>query len=387
MDQPTTTSLGRRLGASRRAPRVLLVSHDGFGLGHVRRNARLAAAVHRHSPGAEVTVVTGTTARLRWLEDGPTVVERIPGLTKGRSGRRGADGASLPAVLAQRSERFAAIVERTRPDLVVVDRHPFGVGGEWRRGLALAGRAGAAVVLGLRDVLDDPVTVRRELAGPDWEGAGEVLDQVLVYGTPLLCDHEREYGLTLPLTYCGVVVDTPPRSRSRRDLLLVCSGGGADGQAVGALGAQLALAPGLRETLLVMGPAALRSQPAPSRAHVRVVESVPDCGALYVRAAACLQMAGYNSTYEALAAGLRPILVPRVQPRREQVIRATRLANLGLADVLDGDATVSDVEWMLHQPRRLVPGALRRAGIRTNGAAVAVDHALSLLGREAVGVA
>ncbi|GAA2738766.1 glycosyltransferase family protein [Pedococcus aerophilus] len=368
-------------------PRVLLVSHDGYGLGHARRNVRLAAAVHRRAPGADVTVVTGISSRLGWLEDGLTTIERVPSVTKGASGHREGAGRPLAEVLAERSQRFAAVVEQVRPDVVVVDRHPFGVGGEWRRGLRLAKRAGAAVVLGLRDVLDDPATVRRELAGPDWDGAADLLDQVLVYGTPLLCDHQNEYGLDLPLTYCGVVVDTPRPSRSRRDLLLVCSGGGADGRAVGELGAHLTLTPGLRETVLVMGPAAAQGRPTDSQAHVRVVASVPDCGELYVRAAACLQMAGYNSTYEALAAGLRPILVPRVQPRREQVIRATRLAHLGLADVLDGDATVSDVEWMLRQPRRLAPGALRRAGIRTNGADVAVGHLLSLAGAVAVGVA
>lgn len=368
-------------------PRVLLASHDGYGLGHVRRNARLAAAIHRRSPDADVTVVTGISTRLWWLDGGRTHVERVPSLTKGSHGRCARTGEPMEQIVAARARRFSAVVERTRPDVVIVDRHPFGIDGEWRRGLELAQRAGAAIVLGLRDILDDPATVRRELAGPDWEGAGEVLDQVLVYGTPLLCDQASEYGLALPLTYCGMVVDTPRRSRSRRDLLLVCSGGGADGRTVGELGAHLSLAHGLRETLLVLGPAAQRSRPVLMQPHVRVVDDVPDCGELYVRAAACLQMAGYNSTYEALAAGLRPILVPRVQPRREQVIRATRLANLGLADVLDAEATVSDVEWMLNQPRRLPPGALRRAGIRINGADVAVGHALTLLGHEAVGVA
>ena len=43
---------------------------------------------------------------------------------------------------------------------------------------------------------------------------------------------------------------------------------------------------------------------------------------LFARAAAVLCMAGYNSTLEALAAGRRPILVPRRSPRREQAIRA-----------------------------------------------------------------
>ena len=66
-------------------------------------------------------------------------------------------------------------------------------------------------------------------------------------------------------------------------------------------------------------------------------------------------MAGYNTTVEALAAGVRPLLVPRRSPRREQAIRATRLASLGLADIVDEDATVDEVSWLLRRPRRLDP--------------------------------
>jgi predicted glycosyltransferase len=79
-------------------------------------------------------------------------------------------------------------------------------------------------------------------------------------------------------------------------------------------------------------------------------------------------MAGYNSTFEALAAGIRPILVPRRHPRREQLIRASRLAALGLADVLDEDIGPADVSWLLDHARRLDPERLETAGISLDGA-------------------
>jgi len=79
-------------------------------------------------------------------------------------------------------------------------------------------------------------------------------------------------------------------------------------------------------------------------------------------------MAGYNSTLEALAAGIRPVLVPRRAPRREQAIRALRLAALGVADVVDGEASLEEVTWLLERPRLLPPGALDAAGIRLDGA-------------------
>jgi len=55
-------------------------------------------------------------------------------------------------------------------------------------------------------------------------------------------------------------------------------------------------------------------------------------------------MAGYNSVCELLAARSRALLVPRVRPREEQLIRAERLAERGLVDCL--------------HPDRLTPAAL-----------------------------
>ena len=49
-------------------------------------------------------------------------------------------------------------------------------------------------------------------------------------------------------------------------------------------------------------------------------------------------MAGYNTVNEILALGKRALLVPRTKPRTEQLIRAVRLAEAGLADFLPDTA-------------------------------------------------
>jgi predicted glycosyltransferase len=80
-------------------------------------------------------------------------------------------------------------------------------------------------------------------------------------------------------------------------------------------------------------------------------------------------MAGYNTTCEVLASGSRALLVPRVHPRVEQLIRAERLSALGAADLLHprdlSPAAVS--AWLAmppEAPERLIPpmdlGGLRR---------------------------
>jgi predicted glycosyltransferase len=59
-----------------------------------------------------------------------------------------------------------------------------------------------------------------------------------------------------------------------------------------------------------------------------------------------ITMGGYNSTCEALRTGNPTLIVPRTKPRREQAIRAERLRDMGLVDLL--------------YPDELTPGALTK---------------------------
>ena len=374
----------RRHGRPHRAPvrRYLLTSHDGFGLGHVRRNARIAAAIRALDPTARIVLVTGVRSSHAWLGTDGVEVVRVPALSKDASGSYVAVTGSVRATLATRRRRLLEVVEELRPNVVLVDRHPFGVRGELRPALALARRHGAAVVLGLRDVLDDPAVVRAELAGPDWADAGATLDSVLVYGTPAICDHVREYGLPTDPRYCGVVTSplAAPRPITAADAgtLLLTMGGGADGGEVLTVTEALPHLDRYDRVVLVAGPAA--RLPGAVRQEVEVVAPREDCSSLYAAAAASVQMGGYNSTYEAIAAGLRPLLVPRRAPRREQAIRAGRLACLGLADVLDPGAGPAEIGWLLDRPRFQTGWDLARSGLDIEGAARAAAHLHDLAG-------
>jgi predicted glycosyltransferase len=353
------------------AGRYLFTSHDGFGLGHVRRNVLIARALLRHDPQARIVVVTGIPTRPRWLDSDRIEVVGVPALLKDGDGVYRNPGLGFHQVIAERARIVSETVQRFRPDTVVVDRHPFGTAGELRPGLAAARRAGAQLVLGLRDIIDEPEPVRRELAGSGWDGVGEIFDRLLVFGDPALCDHAREYGLPGPVTYCGWVVEQPRRRRPDPDLVVVSAGGGGDGAAVFDLAvAAVRLRPRLR-ALVAAGPYAGAWQPAGSEDLAGRVRLVHDGGATarwLGRAGAAVQMAGYNSTVEALVAGLRPVLVPRRAPRREQAIRAGRLAFLGLADIVDEGASAEEVAWLLDRPRELPAGACTAAGLRFDGA-------------------
>ena len=64
--------------------------------------------------------------------------------------------------------------------------------------------------------------------------------------------------------------------------------------------------------------------------------------ALYERADRVVAMGGYNTVIELLALGKKALIVPRERPRREQRIRAERLAALGLLDWIPPDAATPE---------------------------------------------
>lgn len=359
--------------------RYLFSSHDGYGLGHVRRNVLVAHEVLRHDPSAQITLVTGVPRRPAWLQDPRFNVVAVPPLLKNAVGVYDNPGLGLHAAVAERARIFSRTVAAMRPDVVVVDRHPYGTAGELRAGLTEARLHGARLILGLRDVIDEVGSVRREISGQGWEGVGRLFHDILVFGSPLLCDHEHEYGLPIRPTYCGWVVE-PAADRARdKDLVVISAGGGGDGENVFRLGVEaLRRRPHLRG-IVASGPytgdwASQTMAGDPDlAARVQLSRDTGSTVQLFAGAGAVVQMAGYNSTLESLAAGVRAVLVPRRSPRREQAIRASRLASLGLADVVDESASPDEVAWLLDQPRLLPAGACERAGMSLDGASFAAQ--------------
>src|SRR5262249_21751845 len=68
--------------------------------------------------------------------------------------------------------------------------------------------------------------------------------------------------------------------------------------------------------------------------RLQVIHFLSDVDWLLNRAEAIIAMGGYNTVWEAVYLGKRTLIVPRVHPRQEQLIRAERLERLGLVEVL-----------------------------------------------------
>lgn len=347
----------------RRTQRLALFSHDTQGLGHVRRNALVAASIVADQPRTDVLLLTGAPEAMALPMPPHTEVVTIPTLRKARTGSYGPRvlSTSLQEVLAMREAVVDAALMSFAPDLLIVDKAARGVGGELDRPLAhVRDRHGTATVLGLRDVLDGRAATSEEWAlNRTDEVVDDLYDQLWVYGDPAVFDTAREYGwpasTTRKIRYTGYL------SRGRSSLLradprvaLPCVndvatpfvlglvGGGQDGDAV-ALAFARATYPAGHTGVLITGPYTNRRTTAEldtlaqQRTDLRVLRLVPDVPGFIDRAAAAVSMGGYNTVCELLAGGLPALLVPRTVPRTEQALRADRLGDVGLVDVLAAD--------------------------------------------------
>lgn len=342
--------------------RLVLYSHDTQGLGHVRRNIAIAAAVVAATPATDVLLLTGSPEATTLPLPANTDVVTLPTLHKDVNGRYAAKAmcTPLPELLHLRSSICFAALTTFRPDVLIVDKVARGVGGELDASLEALRSTGTRCVLGLREVLDTPAVARQEwMAARTTEAVRDLYDAVWVYGDPTVYDLVKEVGLpaevAAKVTYTGYLArgrgaGTHPRTRPverqrppRRPYVLCLVGGGQDGFEVADAFCRAPMPAGHVGVVLTgpyMRPAtrdALHRSVA-DRGDVTVVEFVPDAERFIRDAAAVVSMAGYNSVCELLAAGARALLLPRTEPRAEQLLRAERLRRHGLADVLPPDA-------------------------------------------------
>jgi len=337
-------------------PRLLAYSHDGYGLGHLRRNLRIAAGLRRHRPDTEVLLATGAKAAERLASAHGIACVRLPSLLKAGPGRYESaepGTTSIDALVARRSAILADTVTGFAPDILLVDRHPRGLHRELDAALDVhrSRRPRARAVLGLRDIIDDPETVAREWEELELTAAvADHYDAVFCYGDREVYDPVAEYSLpgvvADRLQYTGYLADdllagdaaSIRRAHSGGARMAVCTlGGGQD--AAGIARAFLAAMLHLRERnwrgILITGPymasddvEALRNHPA--TADVAIIRMVTDVPSYLAAADAVFCMGGYNTTCEVLALAVPAVIVPRTSPRLEQLMRARRLADRGL---------------------------------------------------------
>lgn len=334
-------------------PRIAFYSHDTMGLGHVRRNLVLARAIVERRPDTSVLLISGTHLGGAFRMPPGVDCITLPALGKNQgTGAYSARHLSCPIdhIIGIRSQTIRAALERFDPHLLVVDNVPLGALGELEPTLA-ALRVGrkTRTVLGLRDILDEPHVIERE-----WSAAGHhasierYYDQVWIYGDPFVYDLTQEYGFPEStrrrVRYVGYLDRRSTEATSAtchvsRPFTLCLSGGGQDGTDLAMAFAESSFPDGELGVLLTgpfcPAPVLARAQAiAAVRPELQLIEFTDDGASLIEQATRVIGMAGYNSVCEMLAYRKPALLVPREAPRREQVIRAERFAEIGLVDML-----------------------------------------------------
>jgi predicted glycosyltransferase len=396
---------------SRTAPRVLVYSQDGLGLGHLRRTSSLIAGLLAAQPEAGVLSVSDSPLGKFFATAGHHDYLKLPSIRK--SGPGDWHAVSLPVPFPEVLDLRRDLLRRTAigfaPDLLLVDHMPHGAMGELVPTLEALRDRSVKVVLGLRDILDAPHVVRRRWTVEGaYDAVAEHYDEVLVYGSRDVFDVGVQYGWPADaarrLRYCGYVC--PPeagvvdgsRLRTRylgghRDtrLVLATAGGGADAYPL--FRALVDAAPAIGQQhrcriVVITGPFMPDAEQQDLRRRARkhaipVHRSVRNSLEHLAAADLVVSMAGYNTTTEILRLGRPCLLVPRKGPSAEQRMRAQLFSERGWVRWLRpedlGPEPVADAVGAALDEAGGVPGPRRFPAPELDGQQRAVRQVLRLL--------
>ncbi len=346
--------------------KILMYSHDTFGLGHIRRCLAIALSL-RKCP-ANILILTGSVLAGRFKIPRRIDFVRIPGMIKVTNEQYLPLSMKLEAteVLEIRKKIILATAAAFRPDFFIVDKAPLGLKREvadtlqWLRSDLPACRS----ILGLRDVMDSAdVTIQEWEEKSIYEAMREYYDEIWVYGRQDFYDPIREYRIPQEVAsrihFTGYIPRKVPSVediRSTRSelglhndekLILVTIGGGGDGHPVvrtflKAFDPKEGGVPAKTRVVIVTGPF------ISSRDYQEILRLSNSLGfrtlkfhrfmeSLIGAAQVVVSMGGYNTVCEIVSQAKPFLILPRTVPREEQLIRAQVLCSQGFCDYLHPD--------------------------------------------------
>ncbi len=335
--------------------RILMYSHDTFGLGHLRRCRTIAHAIVEQFKGVNVIIISGSQIAGAFDFRARVDFVKIPSVIKLYNGEYDSIGEyiDLDDILEMRKLIIQRTAEAFQPDIFIVDKEPMGLKGELVPTLEMMRKQKVHTILGLRDVMDAPHLLEKEWAKQDMvQKIERFYNRVWVFG-PAHFWNPLE-GLDIPeslqekVHYTGFLdreISLSQTSESHflpDEYILVTAGGGGDGSV---LMEQVLAAREFDSRLdypmvMVLGPFMklenrdrIRMR-ASSLANVTVIDFENRMEILMQNAVAVVGMCGYNTFCEALSFDRKALYVPRTHPRQEQYIRASRARELGLCEMI-----------------------------------------------------
>ena len=334
--------------------RILMYSHDTFGLGHLRRCRTIAHSLVENYSGLSVLIISGSAIAGAFDFRSRVDFVKIPSVIKLRNGEYTSldKHIDLGETIRMRESIIRHTAESFKPDIFIVDKEPMGLQGEITDTLAYLKTQKTKLILGLRDVMDSPRLLKAEWKRKDLiRKIDDTYDHIWVYGPKSFYD--PMIGLDIPqsirerTTFVGFLKrqalhDDLSAHKQKGDYILVTTGGGGDGVAlIRAVLTAYEQHPDLvHKALIVLGPympASERSEfmrKGKTLPNVKVIDFDSRMEELIFSSKAVVAMGGYNTFCEILSFDKPALIVPRIIPREEQLIRTTRAAELGMVDMI-----------------------------------------------------
>lgn len=343
---------------------ILMYSHDTYGLGHIRRT--MAIASHLLGPRINILILTGSPIVGRFSFPEQIDFVRIPGMIKKTNDEYLPLSIKINVqhALDIRKNIITATAKTFQPHLFIVDKEPLGLKKEvlptlqWLRRC----RPDTRAILGLRDIMDDAETVKK-----DWEDKKvyqhleNLYSEIWIYGIREFYDPVTEYNISETISrkmhFTGYIPRKIPNKETVRHfkkeiglkndqkLVVVTTGGGGDGYRV--MDTYLSTLESYTDSesfksVLITGP----FMPKQERRDVfrrarklglRTYHFYRQMEKVFAAADVVVSMGGYNTLCEILGQGTVSLVIPRETPRKEQIIRARAFNRQNLVDYIPWD--------------------------------------------------
>ncbi len=349
---------------------ILMYSHDTYGLGHIRRT--MAIASHLLKPHINILILTGSPIAGRFSFPDRIDFVRIPGMIKKTNDEYLPLSIKINAqhALDIRKNIITATAKTFQPHLFIVDKEPLGLKKEilptlqWFRRC----RPDTRSILGLRDVMDDAETVKKDWKEKKvYEHLEKLYSEIWIYGNREFYDPIKEYDISESISrkihFTGYIPRKMPTKeavhnvskelglKAGEKLVVVTTGGGGDGYRV--MDTYLAMLESFSQrppfkSVLITGPfmPKLERRDVFRRARqlgVQTYHFYRQMEKVFAAADIVVSMGGYNTLCEILGQGTVSLVIPRETPRQEQIIRARAFHRQNLVDYIPWAAYAPDI--------------------------------------------
>ncbi len=326
----------------------------------------MAIASHLLGPRINILILTGSPIAGRFSFPEQIDFVRIPGMIKKTNDEYLPLSIKINArhALDIRKNIITATAKTFQPHLFLVDKEPLGLKKEvlptlqWLRRC----RPDTRSILGLRDIMDDAQSVKK-----DWkekrvyQHLENLYSEIWIYGIQDFYDPIKEYEISDAISekmhFTGYIPRKIPGKDAVRHikkelglqngerLVVVSTGGGGDGYRVmdNYLTALETFSSRLPfKSVLITGPFMPKQDRndvfrRARKLGIRTYHFYRQMEKIFAAADIVVSMGGYNTLCEILGQGTISLVIPRETPRKEQIIRARAFHRQNLVDFIPWD--------------------------------------------------